>query len=164
LIYSVFHSFGSGHASSKFGINFQNRGAGFTLEEGHPNEAMGSKRPMHTIIPGMLKQAGRVVMPFGVMGGAYQPNGHHRFVSNLTDFDMDLQAAIDGPRSFNDASGMKVERGYSDAVRQGLVDLGHKVYIPDVAIGGAQAVWIDHKRGVLVGASDGRKEGAAMGY
>ena len=95
---------------------------------------------------------------------AYQPNGHHRFVSNLTDFDMDLQAAIDGPRSFNDASGMKVERGYSDAVRQGLVDLGHKVYIPDVAIGGAQAVWVDHERGVLVGASDGRKEGAALGY
>ena len=164
LIYSVFHSFGSGHAPSKFGINFQNRGAGFTLEEGHPNEAMGGKRPMHTIIPGMLKQVGRVVMPFGVMGGAYQPNGHHRFVSNLTDFDMDLQVAIDGPRSFNDASGMKVERGYSEVVRQGLADLGHKVYIPDVAIGGAQAVWIDHERGVLVGASDGRKEGAALGY
>ena len=164
LIYSVFHSFGSGLASSKFGINFQNRGAGFTLEQGHPNEAMGGKRPMHTIIPGMLKQSGRVVMPFGVMGGAYQPNGHHRLVSNMTDFGMDLQTAIDGPRSFSDKGDLKVERGYSASVRQGLVDLGHNVIIPDVPIGGAQAVWIDHERGVLIGASDGRKEGAALGY
>lgn len=164
LIYSIFHSFGSGLASSKFGINFQNRGAGFTLEEGHPNEAIGGKRPMHTIIPGMLKQAGRVVMPFGVMGGAYQPNGHHRLISNMVDFDMDLQTAIDGPRSFSDMGDMKMERGYSDAVRQGMIDLGHKVIIPDGPIGGAQAVWIDHERGVLIGASDGRKEGAALGY
>jgi gamma-glutamyltranspeptidase/glutathione hydrolase len=82
LIYSVFWGFGSGFASSKFGINFQNRGAGFTLAEGHPNEAGGGKRPMHTIIPGMIRQNGRVTMPFGVMGGAYQPCGHARFVSN----------------------------------------------------------------------------------
>jgi gamma-glutamyltranspeptidase/glutathione hydrolase len=164
LIYSVFHSFGSGLASTKFGINFQNRGAGFTLEEGHPNEAMGDKRPMHTIIPGMLRKSGKVVMPFGVMGGAYQPNGHHRFISNLADFGMNPQTAVDGPRSFADTGGLKVERGYSDAVRQGLADLGHKVTTPEVAIGGAQAVWIDHKAGVLIGASDGRKEGAALGY
>jgi len=164
LIYSVFHSFGSGLASTKFGINFQNRGAGFTLEEGHPNEAMGGKRPMHTIIPGILREAGKVVMPFGVMGGAYQPNGHHRFVSNMADFDMHPQAAIDAPRSFFDKGVLNVERGYSDAVRQGLADLGHTVEIPKVAIGGAQAVWIDHKNGVLVGASDPRKDGAALGY
>lgn len=164
LIYSVYHSFGSCLASSKFGINFQNRGAGFTLEEGHPNEMKGGKRPMHTIIPGMLRQGGRVVMPFGVMGGAYQPNGHARFISNLADFNLDPQAAIDAPRSFSDAGDMKVERGYSDAVRQGLSDLGHAVSIPDVAIGGAQAIWIDHENGVLVGASDPRKDGAALGY
>jgi gamma-glutamyltranspeptidase/glutathione hydrolase len=164
LIYSVFHSFGAGLASNKFGINFQNRGAGFTLERGHPNEAMGGKRPMHTIIPGMLKQSGRVVMPFGVMGGAYQPNGHHRLISNMADFGMDLQAAIDRPRSFSDKGDLKMERGYCNAVCQGLLDLGHKVITPDVPIGGAQAVWIDHERGVLIGASDGRKEGAALGY
>ena len=164
LIYSVFHSFGAGLASSKFGINFQNRGAGFTLEQGHPNMAAGGKRPMHTIIPGMLKQAGRVVMPFGVMGGAYQPNGHHRLISNMCDFGMNLQTAIDGPRSFSDKGELKMERGYSDVVRQGLVDLGHRITTPDGPIGGAQAVWIDHERGVLIGASDGRKEGAALGY
>lgn len=164
LIYSVFHSFGSGLASSKFGINFQNRGAGFTLTKGHPNEANGGKRPMHTIIPAMLKQSGKIVMPFGVMGGQYQPNGHARFISNLTDFDMDIQSAIDGPRSFNDQGNMKLERGYSGAVQQELTDLGHRVSIPDGPIGGAQAVWIDRELGVLIGASDARKDGAALGY
>ena len=100
LIYSIFWGFGSGLASRKFGINFQNRGAGFTLTPGHPNEAGGGKRPMHTIIPGMLRQNGRVTLPFGVMGGAYQPTGHARFVSNLVDFGMHPQAAIDAPRCF----------------------------------------------------------------
>lgn len=97
LIYSIFHGFGSGIASEKFGILLQNRGAGFTLEEGHPNEMAGGKRPMHTIIPGMLREGGRVTMPFGVMGGAYQANGHARFVSNLRDFGFSSQEAIDAP-------------------------------------------------------------------
>ncbi len=164
LIYSIFHSFGSGLASDTYGINFQNRGAGFTLEAGHPNEAAGGKRPMHTIIPGMLKKQGRVIMPFGVMGGAYQPNGHARFISNLIDFDLHPQAAIDAPRSFNDAGNMMVERGYSDAVRAELAEMGHNVSIPDTPIGGAQAIFIDHETGVLHGASDPRKDGCALGY
>jgi gamma-glutamyltranspeptidase/glutathione hydrolase len=162
LIYSVFWGFGSGLASTKFGINFQNRGAGFTLAEGHPNEAGPGKRPMHTIIPGMIRQNGRVIMPFGVMGGAYQSTGHARFVSNLTDFGLDPQAAIDAPRCFASAEGMEVERGYSDAVRADLAAMGHKVIIPETPIGGAQAIRIDGD--VLVGASDPRKDGCALGY
>ncbi len=163
LIYSIFHGFGSGIASDRFGILFQNRGAGFTLDRGHPNEFGPGKRPMHTIIPGMLRENGRVTMPFGVMGGAYQPNGHVRFVSNLTDFGMDAQTAIDLPRSFSDAGAMKVERGYSDSVRAELRDLGHDVQQPDTAIGGAQAIRIDGS-GYLEGASDPRKDGCALGY
>ncbi|CAM3773748.1 gamma-glutamyltransferase family protein [Phaeobacter inhibens] len=163
LIYSIFHGFGSGIASDKFGILLQNRGAGFTLEQGHPNMLAGGKRPMHTIIPGMLRKEGDVTMPFGVMGGAYQPNGHARFVSNLTDFRMDPQAAIDMPRAFADGGQLKVERGYSDAVRQELADMGHNVTIPETAIGGAQAVQI-HSSGILEGASDARKDGCALGY
>lgn len=162
LIYSVFHGFGSGIATDRFGILFQNRGAGFTLDQGHPNELGGGKRPMHTIIPGMIREAD-ALMPFGVMGGAYQPNGHSRFLSNIRDFGMDLQDAIDAPRAFSDAGTMKVERGYSDAVRQQLVDLGHKVEIPDTAIGGAQAIRI-RPDGVLEAASDPRKDGCALGY
>lgn len=163
LIYSIFKDFGSGIASDKFGILLQNRGAGFTLEEGHPNELKGGKRPMHTIIPAMLKKDSKVFMPFGVMGGAYQPNGHARFVTNLTDYGMDPQSAIDAPRAFSDMGDMQVERGYSNAVRQELSDMGHTVSIPETAIGGAQAIQM-HDSGVLEGASDPRKDGCALGY
>lgn len=163
LIYSIYHGFGSGIASEKFGILMQNRGAGFTLEQGHPNEMAGGRRPMHTIIPGMLKRDGRVIMPFGVMGGAYQPNGHARVVSNMIDFGMDPQTALDAPRSFSDAGSMKVERGYSDAVRAELAAMGHDVDIPDGPLGGGQAILI-RDDGILEGASDPRKDGAAVGY
>jgi gamma-glutamyltranspeptidase / glutathione hydrolase len=163
LIYSVFWGFGSGFASSAFGVNFQNRGAGFTLTKGHPNEAARGKRPMHTIIPAMLGQAGRVVMPFGVMGGAYQPCGHARLVTNMRDFGMDVQAAIDAPRSFADTGGMMVERGYGADVRSALAAMGHDVQTPAVALGGAQAI-VMHDSGVLEAGSDPRKDGCAIGY
>ncbi|THD83685.1 gamma-glutamyltransferase family protein [Aliigemmobacter aestuarii] len=163
LIYSIFWGFGSGFASSRFGINFQNRGAGFTLEAGHPNEAAGGKRPMHTIIPGMIRKGGRVTMPFGVMGGAYQPCGHARFVSNLVDFGQDPQAAIDAPRAFSAPEGLKLERGYPAAVAASLAEMGHKVVPADEPLGGAQAILI-HDTGVLEGASDPRKDGCALGY
>ena len=163
LIYSIFKDFGSGIASDKFGILFQNRGAAFTLEEGHPNELKGGKRPSHTIIPGMLRKNGKLMMPFGVMGGPYQPNGHARFVTNLVDYGLDPQTAISAPRSFSDSGNMQVERGYTDKVRQELTDMGHSVSIPQTAIGGAQAIQI-HESGVLEGASDPRKDGCALGY
>lgn len=163
LIYSIFHGFGSGIASEKFGILLQNRGAGFSLTPGHPNEMAGGKRPMHTIIPGMLRENGRVIMPFGVMGGAYQPNGHARFVSNMRDFGMDPQTAIDAPRAFADAGALKIERGYCETVRAELADMGHTITIPDQPIGGAQAILI-RPDGVLEGASDPRKDGCALGY
>ncbi len=164
LIYSVFHSFGSGIASDKFGILLQNRGAGFTLQKGHPNEAAGGKRPMHTIIPAMLEKPGEFIMPFGVMGGQYQPNGHMRFMSNIVDFGMDPQAAINAPRSFAYAEELALERGYSDSVRAGLAALGHKVITPKTAIGGAQAIKVDTQLGVLIAGSDPRKDGCALGY
>jgi len=164
LIYSIYHSFGSGFASAKFGISFQNRGAGFTLQEGHPNEAAGGKRPMHTIIPAMLRRGGKVIMPFGVMGGAYQPNGHVRIMSNIVDYGLSPQAAIDAPRSFADTGVMNVERGYPEATRRALAELGHKVEIPAGPLGGAQAIVIDEAGGVLQGGSDPRKDGCALGY
>lgn len=163
LIYSIFWGFGSGLASSKFGIGFQNRGAGFTLAKGHPNELAGGKRPMHTIIPGMLKREGKVIMPFGVMGGGYQPCGHARLVTNLVDYGMEPQAAIDAPRSFAAPEGLQVERGYGAEVREALAAKGHSVSIPDTPLGGAQAIVL-RDDGVLEGASDPRKDGCALGY
>ena len=163
LIYSVFHSFGSGIASDKFGILFQNRGAGFTLTEGHANEVGPGKRPMHTIIPAMLKKDGKVMMPFGVMGGQYQATGHARFVTNVSDFGLSPQGAMDAPRCFAEGDKLNVEDGYSDAVKAELVALGHNVQRPDTAIGGSQAILL-HEDGVLEGGSDPRKDGCALGY
>jgi len=164
LIYSIYWGFGSGLASDRFGILFQNRGAGFTLTPGHPNEAGGGKRPMHTIIPAMLGRAGRLTMPFGVMGGGYQPTGHARLVTNIVDYGMDPQAAIDAARSFPIAGGLKVERGYPDRVRTDLAAMGHRIVTPQEPLGGAQLIMIDEAAGVLIGASDARKDGCALGY
>jgi gamma-glutamyltranspeptidase/glutathione hydrolase len=164
LIYSTYNGFGAGIASTKFGINFQNRGSGFTLAPGHPNEAGGGKRPLHTIIPAMLRRDGEVLMPFGVMGGGYQPSGHVRFLGNLLDFGMDPQEAIDAPRSFTDASGLALETGYPESVAAELTALGHRVSRRTTPLGGAQAIAIDTTTGVLIGASDPRKDGCALGW
>ncbi len=164
LIYSIFHSFGSGIASERFGILLHNRGAGFTLAEGHPNEATAGKRPMHTIIPAMLKRDDRVMMPFGVMGGQYQACGHARFVTDVVDFGLDPQSAIDGPRSFPDDGELQLEDGYSDSVCAELADRGHVIVRPETGIGGAQAIRMDHDLGILEGGSDPRKDGCAIGY
>lgn len=163
LIYSIFHTFGSGIATDKYGILFQNRGAGFTLEPGHPNELAGGKRPMHTIIPGILAKDGAPIMPFGVMGGQYQSTGHARLISNMLDFGMDPQTAIDAPRCFAEQGVLAIEKGYAPEVVQQLSDLGHQITVPETPIGGAQAI-LTHESGVFEGASDPRKDGCALGY
>lgn len=163
LIYSIFRTFGSGLASDRFGILFHNRGSGFTLREGHPNEAGGGKRPMHTIIPGMLRTGDGSFIPFGVMGGPYQAAGHARFVSNVVDFGLGPQAAIDAPRLFAETGGVRIEKTYADAVQAELSAKGHDLRIPDLPIGGAQAIRI-RPDGVLEGGSDPRKDGCAIGY
>ena len=164
LIYSVFHSFGSGLASSRFGINFHNRGSAFSLTEGHPNELVGGRRPLHTIIPAMLRRNGRVVMPFGVMGGQYQAVGHMRVVSGMADYGLNPQQALDVPRCFPEDGELRLERRYGPQVRKGLAELGHRVVTPEAPHGGGQAILIDHEGGVLMGASDQRKDGCALGY
>ncbi len=166
LIYSLFSAFGSGVASPKFGILFQNRGSGFNLVPGHPNEAGPGKRPMHTIIPAMRKAGGKVDMAFGVMGGQYQATGHAHFLTNVADYGMDLQEAVDGPRSFADPvdGTLQVEDGVPDSTRRRLAKAGHSLSRPDIPIGGAQAILIDHASGTLIGASDPRKDGAAVGH
>lgn len=163
LIYSIFHGFGSGLASEKFGILFHNRGAGFNLIKGHPNELGAAKRPLHTIIPAMLTREGAPGLSFGVMGGQYQAAGHARVLSNLFDYGMDLQTALDAPRAFAEGDTLTLENTYAPNVAQELSDMGHNVVTADVPIGGAQAIQI-HPSGILEGASDPRKDGCAIGY
>lgn len=163
LIYSIFHGFGSGIASEKFGILFQNRGAGFNLVPGHFNEYGPNKRPLHTIIPAIVKESGLIKMPFGVMGGQYQATGHARILSNIYDFGMGIQTALDAPRSFFEKGSLRIERGYNERTVQKLSSLGHTIDQNIGPIGGAQAIKI-HKNGVLEGASDPRKDGSALGY
>ena len=163
LIYSIFDSFGSGIASEKFGILYQNRGCGFNLTKNHPNEYGSRKRPMHTIIPGMIRQSGKITMPFGVMGGQFQPLGHARLIYNHFRYGMDLQTAVDFPRAFSDKGVLKLENGIGDEVASALSALGHTVVRVPMPLGGAQAIFM-HENGVLEGASDPRKDGIALGY
>ncbi|NQV54646.1 MAG: gamma-glutamyltransferase [Rhodospirillales bacterium] len=168
FINTLFHSFGSGLVAPKSGVVLQNRGQGFVINPGHPNCIAPNKRPLHTIIPGMLVKNGRAQMPFGVMGGQYQACGHAHLLTNILDWDMDLQGALDMTRVFPDIDDpggrVQVESGLPVDVRQGLEDLGHETYIPSRPIGGAQAIWIDWQEGVLRGASEPRKDGMAIGY
>lgn len=164
LINSLFYAFGSGIATEKTGIMLQNRGCSFVLTPDHPNAIAPAKRPMHTIIPALAIREGRCDMSFGVMGGSYQAMGHAHFISNIVDCGMDVQQAIDGPRVFFDGEKTDVEHGVSQAAIDGLTARGHDVNVRALPLGGGQAIRIDWDRGVLIGGSDGRKDGCALGY
>ena len=163
LIFSTFHAFGSGLCSRKYGLLFHNRGAGFTLKKNHPNELLGGKRPLHTIIPAILKEKNGSIMPFGVMGGQYQANGHARILSNIKDYGMEFQESLNFPRSFYFDGVLNLERGYPKATREKLYEMGYKIEDATIPIGGAQLVRFDSS-GVLIGASDPRKDGCALGF
>ncbi len=164
LINSLFNSFGSGIYAPKSGVLLHNRGWGFRLDATHPNALAPRKRPMHTIIPGMVMKNGRAVMPFGVMGGHYQATGHANFLSNIFDLGMDIQSASDAPRSFAFDGVLSIEPTYPRELGDELARRGHNVSWVEAPHGGCQAIWIDHARGVLLGASDHRKDGMALGY
>jgi gamma-glutamyltranspeptidase/glutathione hydrolase len=164
IINSLFVGFGAAVATQKTGIMLHNRGMSFVLDPKHPNCAGPGKRPMHTIIPALAMRGDRCEMAFGVMGGSYQSMGHAHFVSNLVDYGMDVQAAIDAPRYFFEGGKTVVERGVSPDAIEGLKSRGHDVMFRPLPLGGGQVVRIDWERGVLIGGSDARKDGCALGY
>lgn len=164
LINSVYMGFGSTICTPQSAVMFQNRGAGFTLEEGHPNELQGGKRPKHTIIPAMLTRNGKAVLSFGVMGGEYQAMGHAHVVQNLIDFGMDLQEALDAPRLLDQMGRVEAENHVPESTKAALEAMGHTVTPALIPHGGGQAIWIDHDRGTLTAASDPRKDGCALAY
>lgn len=164
FINSLFHGFGSCVVGPESGVVLNNRASSFRLEEGHVNTLAPGKRPMHTIIPGMAIRGAAEVMPFGVMGGHYQATGHAAFLSAVIEEGLDLQAAIDRPRSFAHEGVLTLETGFTEAQAEALRRLGHQVAFADSPHGGAQAVRLDRERGTLTAASDPRKDGCALGW
>ncbi|MET0367242.1 MAG: gamma-glutamyltransferase [Methylobacterium sp.] len=164
LINSIFQGFGSGILAPESGVLLHNRGLSFRTDPGHPNSIGPGKRPMHTIIPGMVMKDGRAVAPFGVMGGHYQAMGHVELLSGILDRGLDVQEALDAPRSFAYGGGLELENAIPDAVMAGLSERGHPVLRAPLPLGGGQIIWIDRQAGTLSAGSDPRKDGSALGY
>lgn len=164
FINSLFEGFGSAILAERSGVMLQNRGFGFRVERGHPNCIAPRKRPMHTIIPGMLMKDGHAAMPFGVMGGHYQPMGHSWILTNMLEYGLDIQEAIDLPRLMPLRGKLQVERGIPTSAIEKLTHMGHDPVPVERPHGGAQAIWIDRARGCLIGGSEPRKDGLALGY
>jgi gamma-glutamyltranspeptidase/glutathione hydrolase len=104
------------------------------------------------------------VMPYGVMGGHFQPMGHSLFLTNMLEYGLDIQEAIDLPRLFPLRGKVQIEHGIPLAICDGLARLGHELETVERPHGGGQAIWIDRERGCLVGGSEPRKDGLALGY
>ena len=164
FINSLFNGFGTGLMSDATGVMFHNRGSLFLIDETHPNRIAPGKRPLHTIMPGIATRNGRTEMSFGVMGGHYQPFGHVHLLGNLIDFGLDVQQALEAPRVFHYDSVLSVEDGIPAETVAALKAFGHDVQRAPLPFGGGQAIRIDHERGVLIGGSDPRKDGCALGY
>jgi gamma-glutamyltranspeptidase / glutathione hydrolase len=166
-IQSLYMGFGSGLTAGATGVQLQNRGANFSLEPGHPNEVGPGKRPFHTIIPGFISKDGQPWCSFGVMGGFMQPQGHLQVGLNLAAFGMDPQTALDAPR-YNWLEGMTVglETAVSPDIRAELARRGHQLHPSDKPLhyGGGQVIVRDPESGVLIGGSEPRNDGTAVGW
>ena len=171
FINSLFNSFGSGIVAGDTGIMLHNRGSGFVLQPDHPNRLEPGKRPFHTLIPAMVFKDGRLLMTYGVMGGDIQAQGHAQVLINLIDRGLNLQQAIDAPRvRYMSGRGVMLEDTLPPAVVAALIARGHERVMPPAGVmhralmGGGQAIMIDQQTGALLGASDIRKDGLAIGY
>jgi gamma-glutamyltranspeptidase/glutathione hydrolase len=141
-----------------------NRGALFSLKAGHPNLLAPGKRPFHTLVPAMVMKDGRPWLSFGVMGGDMQPQGHVQVLLNLIDFGMNVQEAGEAARFRHSAAGVALESAISPEARLGLTQRGHSLSTQIGVFGGFQGILFDQKTGVMMGGSDPRKDGLAIGY
>ena len=166
-IQSNYSSFGSGLVAPGTGFALQNRGGLFSLDEKSPNVLAAGKRPLHTIIPAMMSK-GDVRIAFGIMGGWNQSQAHAQFVSAVVDAKMNIQAALEAPRFTKltfEGCDVEIEDRVLASVREKLTARGHKLDVRghfSAAVGGGQAVMRDFSAGVNYGASDPRKDGAAI--
>ncbi len=166
LIQSNYMGFGSGVVVPGTGISLQNRGAGFVLKPGHPNEIGGGKRPYHTIIPGFVTRDGLPYAAFGVMGGPIQPPGHVQTLVRLLDYRMNPQAVLDAPRWKVNADGsVDLEAAAAPELRAGLMSLGHKMEsVPDSYMDFGAGQFIVKTDDGYIASSDSRRDGQAAGF
>jgi gamma-glutamyltranspeptidase/glutathione hydrolase len=164
FINSLFDLFGSGIVAGDTGICLHDRGAGFSLNPASWNRVEGRKRPMHTIIPAFVMKDGKPFWSYGVMGGDNQPQAHAQVFLNMIEFGMNVQEAGEAPRFRHTGGRLGLESGIGADVRRLLTIKGHTVVNMIDAYGGYQGILIDQKTGVLMGGSDPRKDGCAMGW
>jgi len=175
FINSNYMGFGTGLIPKGCGFTLHNRGCNFSLEKGHPNVVAPLKRPYHTIIPGMALKDGKLYCPFGVMGGFMQPQGHVQVISNMVDFGMNPQEALDAGRFCIDGEPngiVYLEEGISESssITQDLIKMGHYIY-PELVrgydrqvFGNGQIIRWNPNNGVMCGGSDPRADGMVIGY
>ena len=165
MIQSNYRGFGSGVVIPGTGISMQNRGSGFVLTPGHPNQVGPRKKPFHTIIPGFVTRSGAPYMSFGVMGGHMQAQGHLQMMLRVMHYNQNPQAALDAPRWHVMENGkVALEEGIAVEVIESLKSRGHDIVVgsPEYLFGGGQAI-IKMRDGYCAG-SDHRKEGLALGF
>jgi gamma-glutamyltranspeptidase/glutathione hydrolase len=165
---SLYHAFGSGIVVGDTVICLQNRGSMFSLEAEHPNCIAPHKRPYNTIIPAMAFKDGNLFLTFGVMGGLMQPQGHVQVLLNIIDFGMDVQTALDAPRfRYIQGGECSFEPGIPRSTLQKLSEMGHQIVELDdpywQEFGGGQAIMVHPLTKALIGGSDPRKDGYAIG-
>ena len=166
-IQSNFKGFGSGIVVPETGISLQNRGWSFSLDKNHFNRLEPGKKTYHTIIPGFLTKDNQPVGPFGVMGGAMQPQGHVQVVMNLIDFNLNPQAALDTPRwKWVSDNTIEVEPHFPDHIAQGLSRKGHRIVkkVDSLSFGRGQIIIRDPETGVLSGGSEPRTDGTVVAW
>ncbi|HVL68855.1 MAG TPA: gamma-glutamyltransferase [Vicinamibacterales bacterium] len=164
LIQSIYESFGAGIVAGDTGIALHNRGTSFSLRDGHPNVLRPGKRPFHTLVPALVMKDGRPWLSFGVMGGDMQPQGHVQVILNLIEFGMNVQEAGEAPRFRHTNTGLLLESAISPEARFGLDARGHRMVTGIGSFGGFQGILFDHATGVMMGGSDPRKDGLAIGW
>jgi gamma-glutamyltranspeptidase/glutathione hydrolase len=164
LIQSIFEIFGAGVVAGDTGVVLHNRASLLNLEEGHPSRVAPHKRPFHTLVPAFAMKDGRPWLSFGVMGGDMQPQGHVQVLLNMIDFGMNVQEAGDAARFRHTGIGVALESAIGADVRAALGNRGHTLVEAGGTYGGYQAIMVDPKTGVLMGGSDPRKDGLAIGY
>ncbi|MEN8152128.1 MAG: gamma-glutamyltransferase family protein [Planctomycetota bacterium] len=175
FIQSLYMGTGTGLVVPGTGVSLQNRGAGFSFDESHPNAVGPGKRPYHTIIPALTTRAGHLHACFGVMGGDMQPQGHLQVLGNLLDRKMTPQAALDAPRwritwdrAPDPAAPLHIEDGFARSTMEMFAARGHRPRVVTgaarIGMGGGQVIERDPESGILTGGSDPRKDGAALGY